>query len=100
MIRYGNAFAVVIRGMKLSSDLSILTSATATAQLKTSAGVNIGSAVSLVHEGGGDYRAEFAASYFSDNAVELAIGKLVTVEIVGSSPAFHFSLVHRIASRG
>lgn len=100
MIRFGNAFAVVIRGLKLSSDLSILTSATATAQLKTSAGVAIGSSVAFVHEGGGDYRAEFAASYFVDHSAELAVGSLVTVEIVGSSPVFAFSLVHRVTRRG
>lgn len=100
MIHYGNAFAWVVKNLRVASTNVVLTSAIGTAQLRNSDGDAIGSAVSLVHEGSGDYRASFPASLFTDHAAEMAVGKLITIEVIGTAPAFRFDIVAKISNRG
>lgn len=99
-IHFGNAFAFVLEGLRVASTNAALTSAIGTAQLRNRAGEAIGSAVSLDHQGGGDYRASFSESLFDDHPVELAIGKLITIEVIGTAPAFRFDVVGKVKARG
>lgn len=99
MIHFGNSFSFVISKLRKADDKTLILTATGDAQLKTRGGDNIGDSVSLVHQGGGDYRATFPSSIFNAQPL-LAVGKQVVIQVTGSAPAFQYDLLEQVSSRG